>query len=108
MAKKAKKAKKGKKAKPKEKLWCTEDLDFDENGNLCVTNPALSKALKKAIYRTDRRFKIRIHCTTGITDVDQPGVHDTKDSGTRKKGDPIDDKQDVDGGRPPMDAMCPC
>ena len=109
MAKKSKKAKKNKKANPKKKLWHTEDLDFDEDGNLCVKNAALSKALKRAIYRTDRRFKIKIHCKTGVTDVDQPGVHDTMDSKTRKKGDVVDGKQaTADDGRPPMDAMCPC
>ena len=116
MGKKSKKRKKAKKNKLKEKLWCTEDLDFDENGNLCVTNPELSEAIKEAIYRTDRRFKIRVHCGThGTTDVDQPGVPDTKDDGSKrdagskgKTSDTPTHSLDEDGGRPPMDAMCPC
>jgi len=108
MARKSK-SKTKKKNKGKEKLWCTEDLDFDEDGNLCVRNPALSKALKKAIYRTDRRFKIRIHCTTGSKDSDQPGVADSKDPTSRKKGDTSPTSSVTDEpGRPPMDAMCPC
>lgn len=105
MGKSSKKAKMGKKAKPKKKLWCTEDLDFDEDGNLCITNPALSKAIKKAIYRTDRRFRIRVHCTK---DVDRAGGAGKFVARAAKKGDPLDGKQEVDPGRPPMDAMCPC
>jgi len=103
MAKKSK-SKKGKKAKnkPKKKLWCTEDLHFDEDGNLCVTNAALSKAISKAIYRTDRRFCIRVNC---VTDSDQPGVADAIDDGKRKA---IKTADGQGGGRPPMDAMCPC
>lgn len=105
MAKKSKKRKKGKKNKPKKKLWHTEDLDFDDKGNLCITNPALSKAISKAIYRTDRRFCIRVNCTT---DSDQPGVADHLDSKQRKKGDTSNVAVEDSGGRPPMDAMCPC
>ena len=109
MAKKSKRGKKGKKSKLEKKLWCTEDLDFDENGNLCVTNTALSKALSKAIYRTDRRFRIRVHCRKNPMDSDQPGVADTKDSSSRKKGDTTPTiSAEEDPGRPPMDAMCPC
>ena len=108
MARKSKAKKTKKKNMGKERLWCTEDLDFDENGNLCVKNPALSKALKKAIYRTDRRFKIRVYCKKGVTDSDQPGVPDSKDP-TRKKGYTVpSDAVDDEPGRPPMDAMCPC
>ncbi|HKQ18884.1 MAG TPA: hypothetical protein VJW75_03980 [Candidatus Eisenbacteria bacterium] len=111
MGKKSKKRKKAKKNKLKEKLWCTEDLDFDQNGNLCITNPDLSEAIKEAIYRTDRRFKIRVHCGThGTTDVDQPGVPDRRDDGSKRKtkDDTPTYSADDDGGRPPMDAMCPC
>jgi len=46
MARKSK-SKIKKKNKGKEKLWCTEDLDFDEDGNLCVTNPALSQGAQE-------------------------------------------------------------
>lgn len=104
MAKKAKRAKKGKKkGKNKKKNWCTEDLDFDEDGNLVVKNPALAKALEKAIYRADRRFKIRID---RAADSDRPGAYDRV---AARKGDPIDGvKSEDDGGRPPANAMCPC
>ena len=111
MARKSKSRKTKKKIKDKERLWCTQDLDFDENGNLCVKNPALSKALKRAIYRTDRRFKIRIYCPTGPTDSDQPGVADTADHPSFKLKKKADDPNSVaadDHGRTPMDAMCHC
>jgi hypothetical protein len=104
VAKKAKKAKKSKKAKAKakQKLWCTEDLDFDEDGNLLIKNRALAYAVCNAIYRTDRRFRIRIE------DMDLPGVYDKMIARAAKKGDPLDGKATPDEGRPPMDAMCPC
>ena len=89
------------------KKWCTEDLDFDEDGNLLITNRALAKAVVKAIYRTDRRFRIRVKRGKGVT---IPGVFDKMDARAAKKGDPLDGKQSTadDPGRPPMDAMCPC
>lgn len=104
MAKKSKKDRKGKKAKRK-KTWCTEDLDFDDDGNLLIKNRSLAKAVVNAIYRTDRRFRVRIDRATG---VDLPGVFDRMDARAAKKGDPLDGKQEVDSGRPPVDAMCPC
>ena len=88
------------------KKWCTEDLDFDEDGNLLITNRALAKAVVEAIYRTDRRFRIRIR----YKGKDMPGIYDKMNARAAKKGDPLDGKQGSadDSGRPPMDAMCPC
>ena len=106
MAKKSKKAKKDKKGKSKRKLWRTEDLDFDKDGNLLIKNRALAKAVCEAIYRTDRRFRIRIERKR--KDADLPGVYDKMDARAAKKGDPQDGKATYDEGRPPMDAMCPC
>lgn len=105
MAKKSKKAKQGKQGKPKKKQWCTEDLDFDDDGNLFITNKALSLAIWKAIYRTDRRFCIRVKRTPA---VDLLGFPDQFDRKAAKKGDPVDIKTEIDEGRPPANAMCPC
>lgn len=106
MAKKSKKSKKAKKGNPKKKQWCTEDLDFDENGNLVITNKALSTAIWKAIYQTNHRFCIRVKRTPA---VDLLGFPDEFDRKAAKKGDPLlDDKAATDDGRPPANAMCPC
>ena len=108
MAKKSKSKKRGKKSK-KGKFtgdWCMDDLHFDAEGNLCIVNEDLSKAISKAIYKADRRFCIRINCKP--VDSDQPGVPDTADSdggGSKKRS------KSLDGGggeRPPANAMCPC
>lgn len=65
-AKKRKTAKTNKKTKKGDNLWCTEDINVDENGDLHIYNTYLCAVVVAAIARAEAEgHNLKIVCTSG-------------------------------------------